>query len=71
MNVRHKSELEMVHQEAIKFARAQLRLKHSILAEREINELLPAISKAVTLAWSEGRSYKLPIEKLLALPEAT
>lgn len=57
--------------EAKKFARTIIRTKHSILADRELNEVLPALEDTVFRAISEGRSWRLDVEKLLALPESS
>lgn len=69
--VARKSNLKMAQNEAIKIARTALRLKYSILAEREMNELLPEIHERVALAFNEGRPFDADIEELFALPEGS
>lgn len=55
--MRPKTKREMTIQEAKKVARTALRLKYSILAEREINEALPAIEAEINKAFAEGRPF--------------
>ena len=57
--MRRKTEREMTIQEAKKVARAALRLKYSILAEREINQALPDIEAAINLKFAQGREFWL------------
>ena len=48
----------MAVQEAKKVARTVLRLKYSILADRELNEALPAIERDIKTAFSAGESFQ-------------
>ncbi len=57
--MRRRTDREMTIFEAKKVARTALRLKYSILAEREINEALPDIEAAINLAYAQGREFSL------------
>jgi hypothetical protein len=57
--MRRKTDREMTIQEAKKVARTALRLKYSILAEREVNNALPDIEAAANLALGQGRDFRL------------
>ncbi len=57
--MRRKTEREMTIQEAKKVARTALRLKYSILAEREINHALPDIEAAINRSFAAGREFRL------------
>lgn len=48
------TEVEQARKEAIKVIRAAVRLKHSIEADRELNEVLPKFDKAFTAAIQRG-----------------
>ena len=61
--MRRKTELEMAIQEAKKVARTVLRLKYSILAEREINEALPDIEADIKKAAASGVSFEFDAAK--------
>jgi hypothetical protein len=67
--MRRKDEREMTIQEAKKVARAALRLKYSILAEREINETLPVIEAAIDEAFASGESFRLNPVDFFELPK--
>lgn len=69
--LRRKDEREMAIQEAKKVARAALRLKYSILAEREINETLPAIEAAIDEAFAAGQPFRLNPTEFFELPSRT
>jgi hypothetical protein len=66
--MRRKDHREMAIQEAKKVARSALRLKYSILAEREINEVLPAIEAAVNEAFAAGQAFQLNPTDFFELP---
>ena len=65
-NIRKKDRFEMAEKEAIKVARSAIRLKYSVLADREINERLPEIQATVRRAIDEGRDYALDVAALFA-----
>jgi hypothetical protein len=65
--MRRKTQKEMAIQEAKKVARTALRLKYSILAEREINEALPDIEAEINQAFAEGRAYEFRPAKFFEL----
>jgi hypothetical protein len=65
--LRAKTEREMAIQEAKKVARTALRLKYSILAEREINEALPEIESEINQAFVEGRPFEFEVSKFFEL----
>jgi hypothetical protein len=57
--MRRKTDREMTIHEARKVARTALRLKYSILAEREMNEVLPDIVETIDGAYAAGREFRL------------
>ena len=57
--MRRKTDREMTIFEAKKVARTALRLKYSILAEREINQALPDIEAGINRAYAQGRAFQL------------
>lgn len=54
---KHKDEYEMAQLEAIKIVRTAIRLKYSILADRELNEIVPAIQDRVRGAIGRGEQW--------------
>lgn len=65
--MRRRDKREQTIHEAKKVARAAIRLKHTILAERELNEKLPEIVKAIDEAYANGQEYTLDIPGLYEL----
>jgi hypothetical protein len=63
--VKHKQEAEMVVAEALKKARAMIRLKHSLAADRECNEVLPALEAAIVKRLAAGKPYRPDVKALL------
>jgi hypothetical protein len=49
-----RTEIEQARFEAVKVLRAAVRLRHSIAADRELNEVLPQFDKAFTAAIQRG-----------------
>lgn len=56
---RQKDEFEMAEQEAIKAVRTAVRLKYQLMADRELNEVLPEVQERVRSALAHGRSWYL------------
>lgn len=53
-------------QAAAKQMRTLIRLKHSLAADREINDKVPLLVEAITTAAVTGKPYKLDTSKLIA-----
>jgi hypothetical protein len=53
------TELEIERTALLKAARAAIRLKHSLAADREIYECLPKIEEAIDLAIQSGQPFEL------------
>lgn len=49
-----RTEIEQARYEAVKVLRAAVRLRHSIAADRELNEVLPEFEKAFNRAVQQG-----------------
>ena len=64
MTVRHKDQTMMAKQSTLKLFRAHVRAKHSILADEELNELLPQIEEAMNKQLMAGKEYHLDIASL-------
>lgn len=60
----HKDDIEQRRAELLKRARAEVRLRHSIEADRELNDLLPALEREYMLRVSSG--FLPDIEDLLS-----
>lgn len=56
--MRKRTELEQTIFEAKKVARTALRLKYSILADRELNDALPAIEADIKRAYQLGTGFE-------------
>ena len=68
--MRTKTDYEMAVQEAKKAARSFIRLRYSIMAERELNEVLPSIEREIAEALEAGVEYEFkPQRYFLGLPE--
>jgi hypothetical protein len=50
-----RTDAEMQKYELVKALRAAIRLKHSINADRELNEVLPDAEDAFDVAWHKGQ----------------
>ena len=59
-----KADLDMEIAIAAKAVRAAVRLKHSNAADREINEKLPEVVHAITVAAAKGEPFQLDIAAL-------
>lgn len=62
--MKQKSELEVAVAAALKSVRTAVRLKHSLAADRELNEVLPGIEAAINAAFAEGKPYKPAISAI-------
>jgi hypothetical protein len=58
---RAKDNVEVELAAVVKAARTNIRLKHSIAADREINEVLPEIEKDFYAAVQRGKKYTPPV----------
>lgn len=56
--MKQKSELEVQVAATLKSVRTAVRLKHSLAADRELNDILPGIEAEINQAFAEGRAYK-------------
>lgn len=65
--MKRKDDRELAIHEAKKLARSAIRLKYSILAERELNETLPRIEDEIDQAFANGDSFSLDIPTLYQL----
>lgn len=63
--MRQKDESELVVAEALKKARAMIRLKHALAADRECNEVLPKLEAAILKRLNEGKAYRPDVKALL------
>ena len=64
---RQKSEIELELQIAEKIARSIVRLKHSINADRELNEILPKITERFNAGLESGELRVLEVPDGLSL----
>lgn len=62
--MRKKDNIEMDLAGVLKIARTSIRTKHSLAADREINEELPKIEAAFNKAVVNGKSFSLESFKL-------
>ena len=67
--IAHKDEWEMAEKEAIKVARTAITLKHRLLADRELNEVLPELQATVRQAIAEGRAWEADIAGMFEVGE--
>lgn len=61
-----KTELELAKAEALRVARAYVRLKHSLAADRELATLLPEIEEKLNEAAMTGKAYHLDMSAWLS-----
>lgn len=62
--MRHKDEAEQVVAEALKKARSIIRLKHSIAADRECNDVLPKLEAEILKRLNAGKPFRLDAKTL-------
>jgi type II secretory pathway component PulJ len=60
------TESELLYQNLVKAVRSSKRLKYSILADRELNEVIPQLEKDFMAALKAGREEEFAIESALA-----
>lgn len=60
-----KSEIDLAVGEALKTARTAIRLKHSLLADEEINVVLPEIEAQIQQAAVSGKPFRPDITSIL------
>lgn len=60
-----KGELELQKAQILKAVRSNIRLRHSLAADAELNEKLPEIERQVDAAIRAGRVYELDIKSVL------
>lgn len=61
-----KTELELRKSQLLKAVRVMVRLKHSMAADEELNELLPRIEAQFEKAINSGKPFELAVHELLA-----
>lgn len=64
------TDIEMLERNLIKAARSQVRLKHSLAADRELNELLPALKKDLEKAIKEGTAKEFVLAAISGVSNA-
>jgi hypothetical protein len=64
--MKHKEQFVMDVQEATKVARTLIRLKHSLAADEEINNRVPALVELMNDRAVTGKAYKTTVNSLLA-----
>ncbi len=57
--MKKRDSFEQFRADALKVARAAIRLKHSIAADNELNERLPDLEDRLTLAYQRGEGFEL------------
>ena len=57
------TETEMLWANFVKAVRANVRLKHSLRADRELNEALPALEKKFGAAVKAGKEMELVVDE--------
>lgn len=60
-----KTEIEQQKAAVLKAFRTAIRLKHSLAADKEINERLPQVEADIDTALAEGRPLELTLGELL------
>lgn len=60
-----KGELELQKAQILKAVRSNIRLRHSLAADAELNEKLSEIERQVDAAIRAGRVYELDIKSVL------
>lgn len=63
--MRQRTEQEQEIAEALKKARAFIRLKYALQADRECNEVLPKLEATIMRRLTEGKSYLPDVKALL------
>jgi hypothetical protein len=63
--VRRKLPSEQTWANVLKAARAAVRLKHSLRADEELNEVLPRLQEEYTRAINRGQPYELDTASLV------
>lgn len=61
---RAKDPVEVELAAVVKTVRTNVRLKHSLAADRELNEVVPEIEKAFYAAVQKGQKFKPPVIEL-------
>lgn len=65
--MKRKDELDMALFKATKVARTAIRLKHSLAADDELNDVVPALREAIEEAYANGEGYELSEEYIKGL----
>lgn len=60
-----RTELEVRKAAIMKAVRTNIRLKHSLNADEELNTKLPEVEKEIDLAMQSGSAYELDIKEVL------
>lgn len=64
------TETEMLERNLVKAARSQVRLKHSLAADRELNVLIPALKKDLEKAIKAGEAREFVLSAVSGLSNA-
>ena len=67
--MRRKNSVELAKLRMFKLARALVRLKHSLAADEELNQVLPELERRFDRAVVDGKPYHLATQSALALLE--
>ena len=65
--MRRKNSVELAKTRILKLARSLVRLKHSLAADEELNQVLPELERRFDRAVVDGKPYQLATESALEL----
>ena len=68
--MKQKDTTELAKSRALKAARTAIRLKFSLLADEEINRVLPEVESAIDKAIAAGKPYKLDVRSIFDTEDA-
>lgn len=69
MSAYGKTDLEQAVANHRKVARAAIRLKYSILADEELNRLMPVLEQRLSVQLQTGRVEAMSVDDILAIAE--
>lgn len=64
------TDIEMLERNLVKAIRSQVRLKHSLAADRELNLILPAVKLEFEKAIKEGRAAEFALSAVSGISDA-
>ena len=62
---RQRTDVEQLRADVLKAVRTAIRLKHSLAADREMNEVLPEVERELEAAIKSGTGYELDVADFL------